>query len=111
MTTDNVSDAVLVLLEQLSRKLATVPPADIAAALKTNAKELKAAIREMEKLEQENNVPDDLREPDWNAAGRIHDWRNHISDNVRAMWHTFTPVQRNALFEQASDNASNEEWE
>lgn len=53
----------------------------------------------------------DFENPDWDAAGRVHDWRNYISDDVRAIWHTFTLEQRRLLAEQADAFADREEWE
>lgn len=53
----------------------------------------------------------DWEEPDWNAGGRVHNWRNYVSDRVRKLWPTFTPEQRQALYEQADDQAGNEHWD
>ena len=39
----------------------------------------------------------DAQRPDWQNVGKVHDWRNHISEEVAAMWQTFTPEQREAL--------------
>lgn len=50
-------------------------------------------------------------EPNWNEAGRVHDWRNYISDELRAVWHTFTPEQQVLIGENADDIAGNEEWD
>lgn len=49
--------------------------------------------------------------PDWAAKGRVHDWRNYISDEVQAMWPDFTDEQRMALYRQADSIAEREEWE
>lgn len=55
--------------------------------------------------------PKDYIDPDWKSAGRVHDWRNYISDEVRAMWSTFTDAQKAALARMAEVTADNEEWE
>jgi hypothetical protein len=49
--------------------------------------------------------------PKWDKAGRVHDWRNYVSENVRALWHTFTEEQKYALVEQADNQASYEDWD
>ncbi len=36
------------------------------------------------------NTPKDWAAPDWGNAGRVHEWKNYISDEVQAMWDTFT---------------------
>lgn len=52
-----------------------------------------------------------VADPEWHKAGRVHDWRNYISETVRGMWATFTIEQRIALAEQADDHASREQWD
>jgi hypothetical protein len=47
--------------------------------------------------------------PDWNAGGKVHNWRNYVSEEVRAMWDTFNDDQKKALYRQANDNAEREE--
>jgi hypothetical protein len=49
--------------------------------------------------------------PDWSRAGRVHDWRNHVGENVKAIWGSFSPTQRIALALDADELASREEWE
>jgi hypothetical protein len=53
-----------------------------------------------------------LQEPqDWDAGGRVHNWRNHVGENVKAIWHTFTPKQKIAIALDADEAAGAEEWE
>lgn len=49
--------------------------------------------------------------PNWNDAGKIRDWRNHVMENVQNIWHTFSDTQKEELFKQAYELASREEWE
>lgn len=62
-------------------------------------------------------LPDYLKEyaenPRWDEAGRVHDWRNYISDNIIDGWNGFTIEQRYWLIEQANELAEGEgeEWE
>ena len=56
-------------------------------------------------------VEKDIQNPKWEETGRVHDWRNYISVRVRAIWHTFTDEQKEALYLQAENMADNEEWD
>jgi hypothetical protein len=52
--------------------------------------------------------------PHWNDLGPrpwVHEWRNHVPEDVQAIWHTFTREQRKALVEWADELAGREEWE
>ena len=49
--------------------------------------------------------------PDWEAGSHIHNWRNHIPEQIRVMWDTFTRAQKLALTEWADDLAGEEHWE
>lgn len=57
------------------------------------------------------DTPADWQSPSWGAAGRVHEWKNYISDEVRAMWHTFTDEQKQAFARQADEIAGREDWE
>lgn len=54
---------------------------------------------------------EDVDDPQWDYAGKVHDWRNHVGEGVRAIWHTFTPSQRMALADDANRRAANEHWD
>lgn len=54
---------------------------------------------------------DNYLTPTWDEGGRVHNWRNHVPKNVRAVWGTFTPDQKLALALWADDLADREEWE
>lgn len=60
-------------------------------------------------------LPDYLKEqalnPEWEKAGKVHDWRNYVNGNIRALWPTFTEEQKCALVEQAEDRAGDENWD
>lgn len=49
--------------------------------------------------------------PDWDAGGKVHNWRRHVSYGVKEIWHTFTTEQKRVLYEQADGLASLEHWE
>lgn len=52
-----------------------------------------------------------VEEIDWSEGGRIHNWRNHVGEHTRAIWHTLTPEQKVAIARDAEGDASAEEWE
>lgn len=53
----------------------------------------------------------DWRNPQWDAATRVHDWRNYVNDELRAMWHTFSDEQQHAIAKNADDIAGREDWD
>ena len=53
----------------------------------------------------------DWRNPQWDAKTRVHDWRNYVSAELQAMWHTFTDEQQLAIARNAAELASLEDWE
>ena len=57
------------------------------------------------------NGDDPLLTVDWAAGGRVHNWRNHVGQWARGIWATLTPGQRNALWMDAEERASNEDWD
>jgi hypothetical protein len=56
-------------------------------------------------------TPTDWDSPEWNVADRIHNWRNYISEEIRAMWPTLNDRLRRALARQAQVQADKEEWD
>lgn len=57
------------------------------------------------------NPPLDYLEPAWDKAGRVHEWKNYISEEIQGLWLTLIPELRAALARQAENNAWNEEWD
>jgi hypothetical protein len=49
--------------------------------------------------------------PDWENTGRVHDWRNYISEELRHIWWTFTVDQKMAIARNADDMADRERWD
>lgn len=58
-----------------------------------------------------NFVTERLNNPEWEKATKVHDWRNHVPEQVQEMWCTFSIKQREALYNWARNNAENEEWD
>ncbi|MNG64071.1 hypothetical protein D3C73_216130 [compost metagenome] len=50
--------------------------------------------------------------PIWRKRNNYpHDWHNYVSEDVRAMWQTFTEDQKLKLFECFDEIAGREEWD
>ncbi len=52
-----------------------------------------------------------LQDPQFDRAGKVHDWRNHVGERTQAMWSTFSYTQRSAIALDAEDRAAAEEWD
>lgn len=52
-----------------------------------------------------------IRNPRFAEAGRVHDWRNYISEEVQHLWDSFNEEQKSALYRWADDQAMNEHWD
>jgi hypothetical protein len=51
--------------------------------------------------------------PDWVLTGHkhVHEWRCYVTDEVKAMWPSFTPEQRAAIGRMAQAAADQEHWD
>ena len=56
-------------------------------------------------------APHDYKNPDWKSAGRVHEWKNYISDPLREIWHSFSDEQKAKIAHSADESASQEEWD
>lgn len=65
----------------------------------------------MSEVYRSHDKQEDVDDPQWDHAGRVHDWRNHVGKEVQKIWHTFTPHQRMVLAADADDRAGNEHWD
>jgi hypothetical protein len=55
--------------------------------------------------------PHDWEHPRWEDAGKVHEWKNYVSDELADMWQTFTSAQKQAIARNAAEQASNELWD
>ena len=53
----------------------------------------------------------DISNPEFEKAGKVHDWRNHVPQIIRDLWKTFTAEQKIALMTWAENLAELEHWE
>ena len=51
-----------------------------------------------------------LKDPEWDKAGRIHDWRNYIGC-WRECWDELSIETRFALYHEARTKADQEQWD
>lgn len=55
------------------------------------------------------DYPDDWKYPEWENAHKCHDWKNHISNEIKDNWPSFKGFQKRLLASEARDRASDEE--
>lgn len=53
----------------------------------------------------------ELLNPDFENAGRIHDWRNYVGENVRSIWSKLDMETRAAIALDAYERANDEDWD
>lgn len=52
-----------------------------------------------------------VRNPDWKQKGRVHNWRNYISDSIKKSWDTI-PIEAKYVFViMAEEKSSDEDWD
>lgn len=56
-------------------------------------------------------TPRDALNPDWHEYDKVHCWRNHVSEELQTIWHTFTDDQKHAIARWANMMASDEHWD
>ena len=50
-------------------------------------------------------------DPEFDKAGKVHDWRNHVGEQCQRKWPTFSLDVRLAIATDAQVMAEAEEWE
>ncbi len=53
----------------------------------------------------------DIANPEWEAAGRVHDWRNYVPECVKESWGSLSERERLLVIVLAEEAASSEEWD
>lgn len=56
-------------------------------------------------------TPEDWQNPDFSKTHKCHDWRNYVSEDVAALWPTFTDEQKQALARCFEEQAERENWD
>jgi hypothetical protein len=52
-----------------------------------------------------------LARPCWQEAGRMHDWRNHIPEQLRRAWQRMPESARVAAYIVSAHEAEREDWD
>lgn len=56
-------------------------------------------------------TPRDYANPDFTDYDAVHNWRNYIGDELRAIWATFSDEQKRVIARQANITAEAEDWD
>lgn len=56
-------------------------------------------------------LPKDYFDPNWQSAGRVHEWKNYINEELQDIWGGFTDQQKRAIARNAEEVASKEDWD
>lgn len=54
---------------------------------------------------------DEYLNPDWSNKGKVHNWRNYVSDELKRIWPTFTSEQKRVVAEAMRDASDMEDWD
>lgn len=52
-----------------------------------------------------------LLDPEFDKARKVHDWRNHIPEEIKTVWPTLTDREKQLLIYTADIEASAEQWD
>ena len=52
-----------------------------------------------------------ITNPEWERVGRVHDWRNYISEILQDNWDSLSEETRLVAYSMAGEQASSEEWD
>lgn len=56
-------------------------------------------------------TPKDFEYPQWEVKDKVHCWRNYASESLRALWPTFSSLQKSIIAENLQSIADDEDWE
>ncbi len=56
-------------------------------------------------------IDSEIESPDWEAGGRVHNWRNHVDNAVISVWLHLPLEAKLVAYIEACKASSNEEWE
>lgn len=58
-----------------------------------------------------STVPENYENPAWEDAGRVHDWLNYASNDIRAIWPELPMRHRAIIAASLQETADSEEWD
>ncbi len=112
---ESVIDALRPVIEDCLVGRRVVPPwmeAALPEALAEAVDGLRSRLAALEAIMPTPDVPSwlgDVNAPDWDAGGRVGNWREEISDRMRAEWKRLTPRQRAILAYEAEERATRDD--
>ncbi len=53
----------------------------------------------------------DIKNPNFENKGRVHNWRNYIDDEIKSLWYLLSEDAKLIAYIQAKRSAYNEEWD
>jgi hypothetical protein len=56
-------------------------------------------------------LQDELDNPEFENAGRVHDWRNHVPEEVKEQWDQLSVDAKRVAYLTAYNEAEREEWD
>lgn len=56
-------------------------------------------------------ILDAIQNPEWNKAGRVHDWRNYVCDLFRDIWEDLSEESKLIIAVMANERADGENWD
>jgi hypothetical protein len=60
---------------------------------------------------REEELPHDWESPDWNNAGKVHDWKNYAGKDLRGAWPALPFAFKKLTAANLQAIANNEDWE
>lgn len=62
-------------------------------------------------MSTEEGPPNGWKYPDWDSGGKVHNWKNYVSQGSRDLWYTLSDECKLELAKSFQNIADNEEWE
>ena len=53
----------------------------------------------------------DFMDPQWDKAGKVHDWKNYVTDQLRKIWSGLSDDQKRVVASNFDEIAEREEWD
>lgn len=66
---------------------------------------------DLSKLTSNSGVFSAISNPQFENAGRVHDWRNYVPALLQEHWNELSVDSRLIVYAMAEDRASAEEWD
>lgn len=67
--------------------------------------------RDIQKILDRGGISCDWKDPEWHVYVKCNCWRNYATDAIKAIWGTFTNLQKVYIAEMMQDQADNEHWD